>query len=185
MFCDFYWRSSGGFMGGGAPWNTGGHWPRKGVWGCAALKTPFSHLSCSLQGSHFKQKSQFTRPPFEKLGNFSLYSLNFCQNFSSQAPNLEIFSSQAPKFGNFQFTSPLFQRQVSVHKPHTSEVWAAHPYLKKVECPSPGLECTLSYFCRDRDRPPRLADAQVLPLFFFKKHFAPPISGSASKAKLR
>ena len=39
-----------------------GHWPRKGVWGCAALKTPFSCLSCSSQGSHFKHKSQLTRP---------------------------------------------------------------------------------------------------------------------------
>ena len=48
----------------------GGHWPRKGVWGCAALKTPFSRLSCSSQGSHFKQKRQFTRPPFEKIGKF-------------------------------------------------------------------------------------------------------------------
>ena len=47
-----------------------GHWPRKGVWGCAALKTPFSRLSCRSQGSHFKQKSQFTRPPFEKIWKF-------------------------------------------------------------------------------------------------------------------
>ena len=84
------------------------HWPRKGVWGCATLKTPFSRLSCSLQGSHFKQKSLFTRPFLRKFWNFSLYSLNFCPNFSSQAPNLEIFSSQAPKFGNLQFTSPKF-----------------------------------------------------------------------------
>ena len=48
----------------------GGHWPRKGVWGCAALKTPFSLLSCHSQGSHFKQKSQFTRPAFEKIWKF-------------------------------------------------------------------------------------------------------------------
>ena len=56
-----------------------------------------------------------------KFGNFSLYSLNFHPNFSSQAP----------KFGNFQLTSPPFQRQMSVRKPHTSEIRAAHPYLKK------------------------------------------------------
>ena len=56
----------------------GGHWPRKGVWGCAALKTPFSRLSCRSQGSHFKQKSQFTRCPLlRKFGNLSLNSLNF------------------------------------------------------------------------------------------------------------
>ena len=57
----------------------------------------------------------------------------------------QILPHKPPKFGNFQLTrsqilkfsvhKPLFQRQVSVHKPHTSEIWAAHPYLKKVECP--------------------------------------------------
>ena len=53
----------------------GRHWPRKRVWGCAALKTPFSRLSCSSQGSHFKQKRQFTvHPLLRKYGNFSLYS---------------------------------------------------------------------------------------------------------------
>ena len=67
-------------------------------------------------------KSQFTRPPFwEKFGNFSLYCLNFCPNFSSQAP----------KFGHFQTTRPLFQRQNSVCKPHTLKIQATHPYLKK------------------------------------------------------
>ena len=114
----------------------GGHWPRKEVWGCAALKNPFSRLSCSSQGSHFYQKCQFARPLLRKLGNFSLYSLIFClTDFSSQAPKFG--SSQAPKFVNFQFTSRLFWRQISVRKPHTSEIRAAHPYLTKVECPHP------------------------------------------------
>ena len=128
----------------------GGHWPRKGVWGCAALKTPFSRLSCRLQGSHFKQKSQFTRPLLRKFGNCSLNSLNFHPNFSSQAPkfgnfqftspqiwkfsahkppNLEIFRSQAPLFrGKCQFASPTLQKS----GPHTL-TW------KKVECPPWGL----------------------------------------------
>ena len=81
-------------------------------------------------------------PFLRKFQNFSLYSLNFHSNFSSQAPkfwnfqltspqNLKIFSSQAPKFGSFQFTSPPFQRQISVRKPHTSEIRATHPYLKQ------------------------------------------------------
>ena len=82
----------------------GGHWPRKGVWGCAALKTPFSHLSCRSQGSHVEQKSQFTRFSFEKI-----YSLNFHPNFSSQAT----------KFGNFQLTSPQIWK-FSAHKP---QIW--------------------------------------------------------------
>ena len=122
-----------------------GHWPRKGVWECAALKTPFSRLFCSSLESHFKQKSHFTRPPFEKIwkllaptaSNFAqilALKLPNLEIFSSQAPNWEVFSSQAPNFENFQFTSPLFQRQISIRKPHTSEIRAAHPYLKKVEC---------------------------------------------------
>ena len=105
----------------------GGALAYKGVWGCAALKTPFSRLSCSSQGSHLKQKSQFTRPPFEKIWKFRLYSLNFCPHFSSQAP----------KFRYFQFTSPLFQRQVSVRKPHILEIRAALFYLKKSWVPPP------------------------------------------------
>ena len=114
----------------------GGHWPRKGVWGCAALKTTFSRLSCRSQGSHFKQKSQFTRPPFEKIWKFLASTASiFTQILAHKPQNLEIFRSQAPKFGNFPLTSPPFQRQMSVRKPHTSEIQAAHPYLKKVECP--------------------------------------------------
>ena len=74
----------------------------------------------------------------------------FAQILALKPPNLEIFSSQALKLGNFQFTSPKFgnfqltsppppfQRQVLVRKPLTSEIRAAHPYLKKVECPRGG-----------------------------------------------
>ena len=72
--------------------------------------------------------------------------------FSSQAPNLKIFSSQASKFGNFLLTSPPFQRQMSVRKPHTSEIRAAHPYLKKKLSapppPPPGCNCcSLTHVC--------------------------------------
>ena len=96
----------------------GGHWPRKGIWGCAALKTPFSPLL------------QFTRVPFqakesvhktsfwENLEILVSTASMFAQILAHKPPNLEIFSSQAPRFENFQFTSPLFQRQISVRKPH-------------------------------------------------------------------
>ena len=115
----------------------GGHWPRKGVWGCAALKTPFSRrVSCRSQGSHFKQKSQFTRPPFWKnLEILALIASIFTQilahkpqiwKFSAhKPPNLEIFRSQAPLFrGKCQFASPTLRKS----GPHT-------PTWKKVECP--------------------------------------------------
>ena len=112
---------------------TGGHWPRKGVWGCAALKTPFSRLSCRSQGSHFKQKSQFTRPPFdsENLEILACTASIFTQIWKFSAhkpPNLEIFRSQAPLFrGICQFASPTLRKS----GPHT-------PTWKKVECPPPG-----------------------------------------------
>ena len=111
----------------------GGHWPRKGVWGCAALKTPFSRLSCRSLRVPFQAKESVHKTPFwlRKFGNFSLYSLNFHPNleiFSSQAPNLEIFGSQAPLFrGICQFASPTLRKS----GPH-------NPTWKKVECPPPG-----------------------------------------------
>ena len=118
-------------------WWLGGHWPRKGVWGCADLKTPFSRLSCSSQGSHFKQKGQFTRPPFEKIWKFYPLQPQFSPEFqltspqiwkfsAHKPPNLEIFSSQAPPLfrGKYQFASPTLWKS----GPHT-------PTWKKVECP--------------------------------------------------
>ena len=127
----------------------GGHWPRKWVWGCAALKTPFSRISCRSQGSHFKVGVSSQDPLLRKFGNFSLYSLNFCPNFSSQAPKFENFSSQAPKFGNFQLTSPQIGK-FSVHKPPFSEanIRSQAPHFRNSGCtplpekswvPPPGL----------------------------------------------
>ena len=121
-------------------WTRGEHWPRRG-YGDAALKTPFSRLSCRSQGSHFKQKSQFTRPPFdsENLEILACTASIFTQIIAHKPPNLEIFSSQAPKFGNFPLTSPPFQRHMSVRKPHTSEIRRPHtPTWKKSWVPPRG-----------------------------------------------
>ena len=87
----------------------------------------------------FQAKESVHKTPFwENLEIFSSQAPKF-GNFQLTSPqNLEIFSSQAPKFGNFPLTSPPFQRQMSVRKPHTSEIRAAHPYLKKSWVPPPG-----------------------------------------------
>ena len=117
-------------------------WPRKGIWGCMALKTPFFHASpAARKGPISSQESVHKTPFWENLEILASTASIFVkiialkppnlEIFSSQAPTLELFSSQAPKFGNYQFTSPPFQRQISVRKPHTSEIRAAHPYLKK------------------------------------------------------
>ena len=104
----------------------------------AAHKGPISSIRVSSQD-----------PLLRRYRNFSLNSLNFHPNFSSQAPKFGNFQLTSPKFGNFQFTSPQiwkfsahkppppFQRQISVRKPHTSEIRATHPYLKKSWVPPP------------------------------------------------
>ena len=127
----------------------GGHWPRKGVWGCAALKTPFSRLSCSSQGSHFKQESVHKTPLWENLEILASTASVFAQILALKPPNLEIVRLQAPKLGNFQFTSPQIWK-FSVHRPPFSKANSSlqAPHFgnpgrtplpeKKVECPPPG-----------------------------------------------
>ena len=131
-----------------------GYWPRKWVWGCAALKTPYSRLSWSSKGPISSKRVSSQDPLLRKFWNFSLYSLNFCQNFSSQVPkfgncqltspqvwkfsvhklpNLEIFSSQAPKFGNFS-KSPLSEASISSQAPHFGNLVCTPLPEKKVEC---------------------------------------------------
>ena len=124
-------------------------------------RPPFHASLAARKGPISSKRVSSQDPLLRHFGNFSLYNLNFHPNFSSQAPKFENFQltspeiwkcSQAPKFGNFQLKSPQiwkfsahrppFQRQMSVRNPHTSEIRAAHPYLKKklsqVECP-PGV----------------------------------------------
>ena len=134
----------------------GGHWPRKGLWGCAALKTPFSRLSCRSQGSHFKQESVHKTPFWENLEISASTASIFTQILAHKPPNSEIFSSQAPKFGNFQLTSPQIWK-FSAHKPPFSEanVSSQAPHFgnpgrtpvpeKKLSAPPPGVCTTFSY----------------------------------------
>ena len=121
-------------------------------------RPPFHASPAACKGPISSKRVSSQDPLLRKLWNFSLYSLNFHQ-----------LSSQAPKFGNFQLTSPQiwkfsthkppppFQRQMSVRKPHTSEIRAAHPYLKKklsappprevvIGIPGPGMS---TFYCND------------------------------------
>ena len=111
-------------------------------------RPPFHASPAARKGPISSKRVSSQDPLLRKFWNFSLYSLNF-------HPNL---SSHAPKFGNFQLTSPQiwkfsahkppnleisahkppFQRQMSVRKPHTSEIQAAHPYRKKSWVPPRG-----------------------------------------------
>ena len=84
-------------------------------------RPPFHASPAARKGPISSKWVSSQDPLLRKLGNFGLYSLNFHPNFSSQAPNLEIFSSQAPKFRNFQLTSPQIWK-FSAHKTPFSEV---------------------------------------------------------------
>ena len=108
-------------------------------------RSPF-HTSPVVRKGPISSKRVSLQDPFwENLEILASTASIFTQIWAHKPPNLEIFSSQAPKFGNFQFTSPPFQRQISVRNPHTSEIRAAHPYLKKklsVSPPPPGVPAT-------------------------------------------
>ena len=104
-------------------------------------RPPF-HASPVVHEGPISSKSASSQDPLLRIfGILASTASIFAQILAHKLPNLEIFSSQAPKFGNFQFTSSQiwkfsvhqlpFQRQISVRKPHTSNIWAAHPYLKK------------------------------------------------------
>ena len=110
----------------------GGHWPKKGVWGCAALKTPLFTPLLPLARVPFQAKESVHKTPFwENLEILASAASIFTQILAHKPQNLEIFSSQAPKFGNFPLTSPPFSDANVSSQPHTSEIRAAHPYLKK------------------------------------------------------
>ena len=74
-------------------------------------RPPFYASPAVRKGPISSKRVSSQDPLLRKFGNFSLYSLNFHPNFSSQAP----------KFGNFQLTSPQIWK-FSAHKPPFSEV---------------------------------------------------------------
>ena len=113
-----------------------GHWPRKGVWGCATLMWPPYHASPVVHKGPISSKSQFTRPLLKR--NSSLYSLNFCPNFSSQAFKLRHFQFTSPQIWKFLVHKPPLSDAKISSQAHTSEMRAAHPYLKKSWVPPEG-----------------------------------------------
>ena len=123
-----------------------GHWPRKGVWGCAALKTPFFTPLLLFARVPFQAKGSVHKTPFwENLEILASTASIFAQVLALKPLNLEIFSSQAPKLGNFQSTSPQiwkfsvhkppFQREISFRKPPLRKFGPHTPTWKKLSAP--------------------------------------------------
>ena len=142
----------------------GGTDPGRGYGDVRPWRPPFHASPATRKGPISSKRVSSQDPLLRKFGNFGLYSLNFHPNFSSQAPNLEIFSSQAPKFRNFQLTSPQIWK-FSAHKTPFSEanVSSQAPHFrnpgrtplpeKKLSAPPPGVLVVIApgslpyYYC--------------------------------------
>ena len=82
-------------------------------------RPPFHASPAARKGPISSKRVCSQDPLLRKFGNFSLNSLNFHPNFSSQPPNLEIFSSQAPQIWKFSAHKPTFsEANVSSQAPH-------------------------------------------------------------------
>ena len=103
-------------------------------------RPPFHASPAARKGPILSKRVSSQDPLLRKFGHFSLYSLNFHPNFSSQAPKFGNFQLTSPQIWKFSTRKPPFQRQMSVRKPHTSEIQATHPYLKKSWVPPPGCD---------------------------------------------
>ena len=76
----------------------GGHWPRKGVWGCAAVMTPFFQASRRSLAYQFTIIAPLLCPPFSNFRKIFHFQPCFGQNFSSQDANFQNFCSLDPLF---------------------------------------------------------------------------------------
>ena len=83
-------------------------------------RPPFHASPAAHKGPISSKRVSSQDPLLRKFGNFSLNSLDFHPNFSSQAPKFGNFQLTSPKFGNFQLTSPQIWK-FSAHKPPFSE----------------------------------------------------------------
>ena len=103
----------------------GRNWPRKGVWVCAVVMTPFLQASRPSLAYQFPTNAPLMCPPFSIFIQICIFSLIFGQNFSSQEPKFPNFRSQDPSF--------FKENQLPI-----SYFWkpAAQTQHKKVECPT-------------------------------------------------
>ena len=113
----------GGSGGGGSGIPGGGHWPRKGVWGCAVVMTPFFQASRRSLAYQFTIIAPLLCPPFSNFRKFFHFQPCFGQNFSSQDVNFPNFRSLDPSFfkGN-PLPRPYFWKSVW-HIPTKKKSW--------------------------------------------------------------
>ena len=104
-----------------------GHWPRKGVWGFAAVMTPFFQASQRSLAYQFTIIASLLCHPFSNLRKFFHFQPCFGQNFSSQDAN----------FPNFRSLDPSFFKENPLPRPYFWKPMWHTPTKKKAECPPP------------------------------------------------
>ena len=104
----------------------GGHWPRKGVWGCAAVMTPFFQANQRSLAYQFTTNVPLMCPPFSIFRKFCIFSLVLAK---ISALKTQIFQIFVPK-------TPYFSRKIRSLDP-TFENRVAHTHQKKSWVPPP------------------------------------------------
>ena len=94
------------------------HW--KGVWGCAAVVTPFFQASCRSLAYQFTVNAPLLWPPFSVFRKFLDFQPWFGQNSNSLDPNF----------------SPFFKKNPLPRPYILKPTW--YTSTKKVECPPQG-----------------------------------------------
>ena len=113
-------------------WARGGHSHWKGVWGCAAVMTPFFQTSHRSLAYQFTVNAPLWCPLFSIFRKFLHFQPCFGQNSSSLDPN----------FSKFSFLRPLFFKENPLPRPYILKpVWLTST-KKIVECPPPGKWAT-------------------------------------------
>ena len=115
----------------------GGTDPERGYGDVRPWRPPFHASPAGRKGPISSKRVSLQDPLLRKFGNFSLNSLNFHPNFSSQAPKFGNFQLTSPQIWKFSAHKPPFSWQMSVRKPHILEIRAAHPCLKISWVPPP------------------------------------------------
>ena len=105
----------------------GGHWPRKGVWGCAAVMTPFFQASRRSLAYQFTIIAPLLCSSFSNFRKIFHFQPCFGQNFSSQDANFPNFRSLDPSFFKENpLPRPYFWKPVW-HTPTKKKSWVPPP----------------------------------------------------------
>ena len=105
----------------------GGHSHWKGVWGCAAVMTPFFQTSHRSLAYQFTVNAPLLCPLFSIFRKFLHFQPCFGQNSSSRDPN----------FSKFSFLRPLFFKENPLPRPYILKPAWHTSTKKKLSAPPP------------------------------------------------